>query len=110
MSDVIIVAVITGLFSTTASIVGAWLIFKTNQKRIPYENLGDGMEAAQVAFEISERSQKRQLELEKKVTELDHILSKRHYKVTVYFALGENPTVEKASIEAVDHIQHPLKM
>lgn len=97
---------IAGAFG--ASILGSWLVFRAQMKRIPSQNARDDMDTAKIALEISEASTKRQLELEKKVESLEGILKTRYYKVTVVFSLGEIPKIESASVEALTDIRHHI--
>lgn len=110
MSENIILAIITVLGSGILSVVGSFLVYQAQAKRIPSQNFRDDMDTAKIALEISEKSTAKQLELEKKVETLEGILKNRHYKVTVIFSLGETPRVEQASIEAIPAVtqNHPV--
>ena len=104
MSETFIASLVTIALSTAASIFASILVFKANAKRAPSQNMRDDMETARIALEISETSTTKQLELAKRIHKLEKILEGRYYKVTVIFSLGEKPTVNQATIEAIPEV------
>ena len=81
-----------------ATLLGVWPLLK----RVPSQNAKDNMDAVKVALEIAGIDAEEQLELRREVKKLQDILEKRRYKISVVFRLGENPTVEEASIESYE--------
>lgn len=108
MSDLVVAAILTVTGSFLASIVGSFLVFRVNNKRVPSQNARDDMDTAKIALEISEKATAKQLELVQEVESLKQILKTRHYKVTVVFSLGEIPKIESASVEALTNVRQEL--
>lgn len=80
------------------TLLGAWPLLK----RVRYQNNKDSVDAMKVALEIAGIDASEQLELKKKVHQLEEILEKKRYRITVVFKLGERPTIEEASIDSYE--------
>lgn len=89
---------IVQLILAIATLAGAWPLIK----RVKPQNNKDNMDAMKVALEIAGIDANEQLELKKKVHNLEEILEKRRYKISVVFKLGEKPIVEEATIESYE--------